>query len=163
MMRRSEMRIVLILILLACASFVLAQQIPKENVWVGSWSCSPVPPLTKAPPLPPGMNMPEGDTLFTIPPPADNATVRMIVRGTAGGDKVRIRISNFYGKSPLRIGAAHIALGDSGSGIKAGTDRVASFSGLPSTAVSPGAIALSDPVALNIPPSSDIAVSLYFP
>jgi lysophospholipase L1-like esterase len=138
-------------------------QSPNADLWVGSWSCSPVPALSQAPPLPPGMKPPEGDSLFTIPPPVANATVRMIVRGTAGGDKVRIRVSNFYGKTPLQVGAAHIALREAGSGIKSGTDRALTFSGQPSIAVSPGAIALSDPVALSIPPNTYIAVSMYFP
>src|SRR5262245_61478636 len=138
-------------------------QSPNADLWVGSWSCSPVPPLTQAPPLPPGVNPPEGDSLFTIPPPVTNSTVRMIVRGTAGGDKVRIRVSNYYGKTPLRIGAAHIALREAGSGIKTGTDRALKFGGQAAIAVSPGAIALSDPAALNIPPNTDIAVSLFFP
>jgi len=138
-------------------------QSPNADLWVGSWSCSPVPALTQAPSLPPGVKPPEGDSLFTIPPPVANATVRMIVRGTAGGDKIRIRVSNFYGKTPLQVGAAHIALREADSGVKAGTDRTLTFSGQPSIAVSPGAIALSDPVALSIPPNSDIAVSLFFP
>jgi lysophospholipase L1-like esterase len=138
-------------------------QSPNADLWVGSWSCSPVPALTQAPPLPPGVNQPEGDSLFTIPPPGANATVRMIVRGTAGGEKVRIRVSNFYGKTSLQVGAAHIALREAGSGIKSGTDRALTFSGQPSIAVSPGAIALSDPIALSIPPNTDIAVSLFFP
>jgi lysophospholipase L1-like esterase len=138
-------------------------QNPNADLWVGSWSCSPAPPLTQAPPLPPGVKPPEGDSLFTIPPPVTNATVRMIVRGTAGGDKIRIRVSNFYGKTPLQVGAAHIALREAASGVKAGTDRALTFSGQPSIAVSPGAIALSDPVALRIPPNTDIAVSLFFP
>ena len=138
-------------------------QTTKDDVWVGSWACSPVPPLTQAPSLPPGMQPPEGDSLFTVPPPVNNATVRMMVRGTAGGDKVRIRVSNFHGKTPLHIGAAHLALRDSGSGIKAGTDRALTFSGQPSIAVSPAAMVLSDPVALALPPDSDLAVSLFFP
>ena len=138
-------------------------QSPNADLWVGSWSCSPVPALTQAPALPPGVKPPEGDSLFTIPPPVANATVRMIVRGTAGGDKVRIRVSNFYGKTPLQVGAAHIALREAGSGIKSGTDRALTFGGQPSIAVSPGAIALSDSVALSIPPNTDIAVSIYFP
>ena len=158
-----EMRTLLILLLVASASPVPGQQSPKENVWVGSWACSPVTPLTQAPPLPPGMQPPAGDSLFSIPPQVERATVRMIVRGTVGGDRVRIRVSNFYGKTPLRIGAAHIALRVSGSDIKAGTDRALTFSGEPAIAVSPGAIALSDPAALNIAPGSDIAVSLFFP
>src|SRR5262245_19835318 len=100
---------------------------PNANLWVGSWSCSPVPALTQAPPLPPGMKPQEGDSLFTIPPPVANATVRMIVRGTAGGDKVRIRVSNFYGKTPLQVVAAHIAMREDGSGIKSGKGRTMTY------------------------------------
>lgn len=114
------------------------------QTWVGSWSNSPVTALSQAPPV-------------------ENATLRAVVRGTAGGDHVRIRVSNFYGTTPLHVGAAHVALRDSGSTVKAGTDRVLTFSGQPSLTVAPGAVALSDPTALSIPPHADIAVSLFFP
>jgi hypothetical protein len=38
-----------------------------------------------------------------------NQTVRLIVHISAGGKKLRIRLSNTYGDEPLMIGAAHMA------------------------------------------------------
>lgn len=39
-----------------------------------------------------------------------NQTVREKVRVSLGGDRLRIVLSNEYGKSPLAIGSVHIAL-----------------------------------------------------
>ena len=88
-------------------------------------------------------------------------TVRLIVRSSIGGDNVRIRLSNEYGDRALAIGAAHIAVRDSGSSINASTDRVLTFGGKPSLRLRPGAIAFSDPVVLSIPALRDLAISLH--
>jgi lysophospholipase L1-like esterase len=152
----------LLLALAGAAATQTAQQSPKDMTWVGTWANSPVMAFTQPQSLPQGMKLPE-TAPFVAPPSVENATVRTIVRGTAGGDQVRIRVSNFYGTTPLQIGAAHIAVRDSGSSIKAGTDRVLTFSGQPSIAVPPGALGLSDAIALHITPHADIAVSLFFP
>jgi hypothetical protein len=45
------------------------------------------------------------------------------MRASLGGDTVRVRISNAYGRRPLDIGGADIALRDAGPGIVAGSDR----------------------------------------
>jgi lysophospholipase L1-like esterase len=84
-------------------------------------------------------------------------------------------LSNRFGTEPLHIGAAHIALSASGSfgtnldgtpnqsGIQAGTDHVLTFNGMDTVVIAPGAEVVSDPVALNVPALTDIAVSMYFP
>ena len=41
-----------------------------------------------------------------------NQTLRLIVRSTLGGKRLRIRLSNLYGNQKLTIGGAHIALRD---------------------------------------------------
>ena len=61
------------------------------------------------------------------------------------------------------IGAAQIALGAEGSAILSGSDRTLTFGGQPSITIPPGAVALSDPVGLEIPPLSNVAVSIYVP
>ena len=61
------------------------------------------------------------------------------------------------------IGAARVALSDSGSAIKAGSDRVLTFSGNESFTIPPGALIVSDPVELSVPPLGSVAVSLYLP
>jgi lysophospholipase L1-like esterase len=64
---------------------------------------------------------------------------------------------------PLRIGAAHIALRDSGASIAPGTDRTLTFGNAASVTIAPGAAVLSDPVSLTVPALSDLAVSLHSP
>jgi hypothetical protein len=74
---------------------------------------------------------------------------------------VRVVLSNEYGSQPLVIGAAHIALSDSGAAIKAGSDRALTFN--ESFTIPLGALAISDPVELSVAPLSSVAVSLFLP
>jgi lysophospholipase L1-like esterase len=90
-------------------------------------------------------------------------TVRLIVRTSIGGSRVRVRVSNEMGTAPLRIGAANVGLRASGSTVVAGSGRVLTFSGKTSVTIPAGAPALSDPVVLAVPAMSDLAVSLFLP
>jgi lysophospholipase L1-like esterase len=92
-----------------------------------------------------------------------NQTLREVVRASAGGDQVRVRISNTFGTDTLVIGEARIALSASGSNIVPGTDRILTFSGQTSINVPAGAPVLSDPVSLEVKALSDLAVSIYLP
>ena len=78
-----------------------------------------------------------------------------------GGKRVRVRLSNAFGAGKLVIGAAHVALRSTGAAIAAGSDRMLTFNGSPSTAIPPGALAVSDPVNLQVPDLGDLAVSIY--
>jgi lysophospholipase L1-like esterase len=88
-------------------------------------------------------------------------TLRLVVRTSIGGERVRIRLSNEYGDRPLVIDAAHIAVRDSGASIVPATDRALTFGGRRSVRMLPGAVVLSDPVALAVPALRDLAVSLH--
>ena len=85
------------------------------------------------------------------------------MRTSIGGTQVRIRLSQAFGAPAVTVGAAHIALRSTGAGIAAGTDRPLTFSGQPSAVIYAGQTVVSDPVALRVPPLSDVAVSLFFP
>ena len=82
-------------------------------------------------------------------PVFENQTIRMVVRPTIGGDRVRIRLSNAFGTTPLKIAAAHIALAGQASSIIPGSDRPLTFNGASSASVPPGASLLSDAVDLR--------------
>jgi lysophospholipase L1-like esterase len=123
----------------------MAQDWTAER-WVGTWGAGP-----GGPPLP------ANTQTFT------DQTLRLIVHSSIGGNRVRIRISNEMGSTPLRIGAAHIALRAGGADIQPTTDRALTFSGNASITIPPGAPVLSDPVTLTVPALSDLAVSLYLP
>ena len=62
--------------------------------WVATWS---------APPMAPG-------SAFGTSRSFDNQTVRQIVHISAGGTRVRVKLSNEYGEGTLIIGSANVAL-----------------------------------------------------
>jgi len=54
-----------------------------------------------------------------------------------------------------------MAVRDSGAAIVAATDRALTFGGKNTITLRPGAVAVSDPVALDVPKLADVGVSLY--
>ncbi len=114
--------------------------------WTGTWGTAPAGP-------PPAAN------LQTF----NDQTLRLIVHTSIGGNRVRVRLSNEFGATPLRIGAARIGVRASGSDVAPGTDRALTFSGNTAVTIPPGAPLLSDPVELNVPALGDLAISLYLP
>jgi lysophospholipase L1-like esterase len=128
-----------------CLLFVFAPRNVAQNNWIGTWA-------TAAQAAPRG----GGGTLH-------NQTLRLIVHTSAGGKKVRIKISNTFGDQPLLIGAARIARRASEADIDPASDRVMKFHGNPSTTIAPHSMVMSDPVNLEVPALSDLAVSLFFP
>lgn len=93
----------------------------------------------------------------------NDQTIRQIARVSAGGGRVRVVLSNTFGTTPLRIGAAQLALRDGGSSVIAGSNRVLTFGGLTQPAVPPGALLVSDPVDLTVPDFGDVVIDLYLP
>ena len=113
-----------------------------DRIWIGTWTTSPVP---------------VDEISF------GNQTLRMIARASIGGRTLRVRISNAYGDARLVLGEARIALAQSDARILPGSDCRLSFAGGGSAVIAAGAQLLSDPVDLEFPPLSDLAVSLYLP
>ena len=135
------------LLLLAFVSAALAAA-PAH--WVAAWGASPAPQL-------PDAQMQAAHLRF------ENQTLREIVHTSLGGDSVRVRLSNAFGKETVAIGAVHIALRAKDAAIAAGSDRVLTFSGRPSVAIPPDALVLSDPVKLSFPAAADLAISIFLP
>ena len=93
----------------------------------------------------------------------NNQTVRMMVRTSIAGRRLRIRLFNAFGSAPLVVGTAHVAIRGKDSEIVSGSDRALTFHGKPGCTIGPGVVLLSDPVDLVVAPVSDLAVSLFFP
>jgi lysophospholipase L1-like esterase len=90
-------------------------------------------------------------------------TIRQVVRVSMGGDTVQVRLTNEFGSAPLVVGAARIALSAGGANLVAGSSRALTFGGASSFTIPAGSPALSDPVAIHVPPLADVAISLYLP
>jgi len=134
-----------VLVWIGASSASSAEADPAIEHWIGTWATAPQPAI------------PSRVQTFR------NQTVRLIVHVSAGGKKMRVKISNTYGDQPLLIGAAHLARRVNGADIDAASDRKLTFGQQGSTRVGSGAMAVSDPVELDVPPLSDLAISLFFP
>ncbi|MCM4084322.1 GDSL-type esterase/lipase family protein [Paractinoplanes hotanensis] len=80
-----------------------------------------------------------------------------------GGDAVRIRLSNEFGREPLVVGAVHLAKHLSAGTVDANTNTNVTFGGEDSVTVAAGLTAVSDPVVFGLPAGSDLAISAYVP
>ena len=138
-------------LLLGAAPLVAQETAAKTAAgphWVATWAASP-----------------QGVRLSGTPSVKAFAgqTVRQVVRVSMGGDTVRVRLTNEFGQVPLVVGAARIALSAGRTAIVPGSSRALTFGGDTSVTIPPGAPALSDPVAIRVPPLADVAISLYLP
>lgn len=113
--------------------------------WVASWATGPAGPFDGA------------------VPQFNDQTLRYIVHTSVAGDRVRVKISNTFGTDPVVIGSAHVAQRLAAARIVPGTDRRLTFSGETRFTIPAGGLVLSDPVELDVPALSDLAVSIYLP
>jgi lysophospholipase L1-like esterase len=145
---------------LLLAVFLVSAVFAQEH-WVATWTTAQTlahGPVNPAQP-PAGPPTPQAINRFGF----HNQTVRMIVRTSIPGKRVRVTLSNAFGAEPVVIGAAHIAVQAKDSGIAEGTDRPLAFNGKPGCTIYPGAVILSDAVDLVVPQTGHLAVSIYFP
>lgn len=118
----------------------------QETTWTGSWAAAPV--SAAANDNSPG---PEG------------TTYRNIVHLSLGGKAIRLRISNEFGATPLRVGSVHVALSSGGDAVQPATDRTATFNAEPTVVIPAGSIAVSDAIAMPVQPFANLAVSVFVP
>ncbi|MDP3404165.1 MAG: SGNH/GDSL hydrolase family protein [Brevundimonas sp.] len=137
---------------LVAAALVLAgpasarQEAPR---WSASWASAQM--------------VAEGDN--ALPSDPGDITLRQIVRLSAGGSWLRVRVSNRFGTEPLRIGAGHVARAVAAGqpGLQPESGRRLTFADQASIVVPAGAEFVSDPVDLAVEAGTDLAVSLHVP
>ncbi len=89
-------------------------------------------------------------------------TLRQIVRVSVGGDSLRLRLSNAYGRSPLHIRAAQVAAALEEGAIDPEQQVSLLFSGKKAILIPPGETVYSDPFLFALLPRMDLAITLYF-
>lgn len=119
--------------------------------WIGSWSVAVTPPGTS------GLSA-TGVT---------DATLRQVAHVSVGGSELRLRLSNVYGTTPLRVGKVTVT---PRSADLAGTPTVQPaklvpvlFGGNAAVTIPVGAEWVSDPVRIAVPEDTDLVISTYFP
>ncbi|WP_068922736.1 SGNH/GDSL hydrolase family protein [Planobispora rosea] len=92
---------------------------------------------------------------FTEPRGFADQTVRQVLRMAGGGERLRVRLTNRYGRAPLTVAAARVATEHG--------QAVLTFDGAGRLTVPPGEEAVSDPADLPVAPGADLVLSLYLP
>ncbi|MFF8450293.1 SGNH/GDSL hydrolase family protein [Streptomyces leeuwenhoekii] len=120
----------------------------STGTWVGTWATAPAA-------AEPGT----GATGLA------GRSVRNVVHTTVGGTSARITLSNLYGRSPLTITHASLALAagaDSAAAVP-GTMRRLTFTGSPRVVIPAGGQVTSDVARLAVPHDADVLVTTYSP
>jgi len=115
--------------------------------WITSWYAAPQPGWGSDFALP-----------MNVPASLEHQSVRERLRVSAGGQRIRVVLSNRYGRQPLRVGGVRVGLTD---GIRPSLPLT--FSGQDAVSIPPGADATSDPLALAVPPLARLEVTSYLP
>ncbi|GAB2645116.1 GDSL-type esterase/lipase family protein [Nocardia goodfellowii] len=90
-------------------------------------------------------------------------TLRQVLRLAGGGEQLRVRLTNRYGREPLVVGAVRVAERKVAAEIVAETDRPVLFDGADRLVIPVGEEAVSDPVDLVVTAGTDLLLSIYLP
>jgi len=112
------------------------------TTWVGTWGAAPT---------------------FPVGPYFNLQTVRQFVRVSAGGSRVRLRLTNETGSLPVTLGPVSVARGLNGGAIDTTTSHPVTFGGRETVVLQPGVGINSDPVEMVVPALSTLAVSFFTP
>ncbi|WP_438292051.1 SGNH/GDSL hydrolase family protein [Streptomyces sp. HUAS TT7] len=137
------------LALLAGAQPSSARPAARPVAWGAAWAASPQLPAT-------------GFTPNWSQEGFSHQSVRQVVRVTEGGDRVRIRLSNAYGTSPLTLTGATVAKTGRGADVQPGSVRELTFGGGKSVSIPAHGELRSDAARLGLERLDSVTVTLYF-
>ncbi len=115
-----------------------------SDIWAVAWGASP-----------------ENATASAEDPGGAEQTFRSFFYPTVAGTMERIRFSNYFGTTPIVIGAARLAIAATPPAVDAANDVALSFGGNPSITIAPGTEATSDAVSLTYTFGQKLAVTAY--
>ena len=133
--------------------------------WVGAWGASAQATFANV-----GETGISVDSVCPAPKGLSNQTVRDVVSPSVDGSKLRVRLTNAFGTTPLTVGAASVAAELSGaeavSGLGlaffyAGTLRRLTCAGKATVTIPAGGEVMSGPVAFAVRTSENLLVSIY--
>jgi lysophospholipase L1-like esterase len=142
---------------IAIATPLAAQAVPRQSNakvasmetaahsnpgWVATWAASPL----------------GGDTTEF-----SNQTVRNIIYTSVSGSDVQVRLSNTFGSEPVEVGAASLGVVLDGAQLVPETSTSVTFGGHASVTIPAGGDVVSDPIRMQVPRLTKLAVDLYLP
>ena len=135
-------------VLLVCATVFGASAVNDNSKWISAWGTAP----TEI-----GI-----DGYNNIVAYVGNVTARTVITPTASGSKLRLRFSNYYGTSSMKITRVTVAKSVEGSTIDPASVKMVTFNeGQPFVTIPAGKEFLSDPVTFDVVAGEKIAISIY--
>lgn len=129
---------------------------PASGRWLSTWTAAPL--RADPPDLPPPPFTADGLVLA-------DCTLRQTIKVSAGGRRIRLRISNAYGDTDLTLTRVCVAVPSGGQAgaksITAGSSRAATFGGRLAAVVPAGAQMVSDPLDFPVAAGGNVTVSVY--
>ncbi|MBW4038965.1 MAG: SGNH/GDSL hydrolase family protein [Acidobacteria bacterium] len=139
----TALRLTIFVLTLTTLANPSAAQSPDH--WIGTWGAAPIAKVNK-------------NNDFS-----QDTTLRQTVHISLGGTPVRVTFTNELGTEPLTIGGANIAVAAAPGVINPKAAYPLTFNGHSAFTIPPGAVAVSDDVALNIPALSNLTITLFLP
>ncbi|MGW8331368.1 SGNH/GDSL hydrolase family protein [Streptomyces sp. NPDC055897] len=121
----------------------------RADAWGAAWAASPQLPAT-------------GFTPNWSQEGFSHQSVRQVVRVTESGDRIRIRLSNAYGTSPLVVTGATVARAGLGADVHPDSLRRLTFGGRTSVSIPAHGELRSDAAQLGLERLGSVAITLYF-
>ncbi|PTB17372.1 GDSL family lipase [Trinickia symbiotica] len=133
-----------------CASAAAGAPTAAAEQWVASWATAlqAIPELRDPPPL------------YRAPDVSDR-TVREIVYPTLSGRRVRVTISNAYGRAPLAIDDVVMAQSAGGAAVRPATAVQLTFAGRTSIVLEPGDEVETDAAEMELHAGEAYAISVH--
>ena len=138
---------VMLFIFAMCNKSSIKSSSTPVGKWVGTWSTAPQLVEPRNNPPSPGLS---------------NNTIRQVVHISIGGERLRVRFSNEFSKTPVQMKSVHIALSDGSDTIKQNTDKALTFDGEPAAIIEPGVTITSDPLNFTLEPLTNVSITIYF-
>lgn len=135
------------LAIIAAGGALAAPPAPEGGRWLTSWYAAPQAAWDPTFILP-----------MNVPVTLDNQSLQETVRLSAGGRRLRLVFSNRYGREPVTLGEVRVQADGAFH-----TRQALTFSGKPGASIAPGAVAISDPLTLDVAPLSKVTVTSYLP
>ena len=120
----------------------------ENSKWVTAWGTTPA-----------KINM---NGMSVVGSLVGDVTVRTVINPSASGEKIRIKLSNYYGDKPLKIKSITAAYSKGKSKIDENSIKIVTFNdGSPDVSVAPGEEIYSDDISLPVTANQPIAFSIF--
>lgn len=118
-----------------------------DGKWIGSWGA--------------GMSYLPFFDHYSVLIPANSAAFRVVIKPTVSGEKLKLRLSNTYGKTDLVINSVYVHHSEIGTKVKLSQKKELTYKDSKRIRIPAGREIVTDAVDFKVTANEDIAVSMY--